>query len=693
MGALTAPQLQPEKHWLAVAQVVDLGLSRSTLYDKMQSGDVTWRDGPAGREVLLETLSNRIQKRWHRRQDPLIVENPELPASVPRDLAFAEAGRRWGLLQQWEGLTQRERKGEAGEQVRTAWMQAPPALIEQCPSIGKIPHPGSLDRVLRKAQQQFEAGKNGALATLGRLGPRVQQRDDTLPDEAKLHIQHLWLIERSKTIANVARTYETNAPKKDWPVVCYDTIRRFINATPADVAAYARKGPREFRGSAAPFIRRSFDDLYPQEILCGDGHTFDNIVRCSRTGRLFRPVLVTWQDLRSRAIPGYQIVEQPNSRVIAAAMVMAIRPKRREELKAVCGLPRGVYIDNGKDYRARTLEGGFVTFKIGLEEHDVALLRGAFPTLHIDVTHARPYNAKAKPVERWFKTLIDQFESVQAGYHGVANVSRVKEFYERDVRAHKEFLRGERQSSPFLTLEEFSERFERHLFWWHQQPCEALSSGGRKLSPLDVYRLFGRAPELPRDRTLEFLLMERRQHTVQKGGVELVRGVWFWSEELLGHRGKRVDVRRDPEFAGRIYVFELTGAFICEAIAADVLRSKATPEQFDAAIKRIRNHERDVRKAIRQLSEQAPDGVLSLAEAMIADIPPPDDQEYMPTGTVHRMTPELDRVPLRQLEAPAEPPSRVLLIPSADPPLASVPRLRMFESDFDDAAESGKGGS
>jgi len=51
-------------------------------------------------------------------------------------------------------------------------------------------------------------------------------------------------------------------------------------------------------------------------------------------------------------------------------------------------------------------------------EHDMPRFAGVFQLLQIAVWHALPFNAKAKPVERFFGTYEDQFGRLTHSYCG-----------------------------------------------------------------------------------------------------------------------------------------------------------------------------------------------------------------------------------------------------------------------------------
>ncbi|MFB3844396.1 MAG: hypothetical protein ACE14O_01430 [Candidatus Cloacimonadaceae bacterium] len=75
-------------------------------------------------------------------------------------------------------------------------------------------------------------------------------------------------------------------------------------------------------------------------------------------------------------------------------------------------LPRYVYLDNGRAFKSKL-------FNERWEEHDLETeLGGIFPQLNIGVAFAESYNAKAKVIERFFKTFQEQFERFISSFRG-----------------------------------------------------------------------------------------------------------------------------------------------------------------------------------------------------------------------------------------------------------------------------------
>ena len=621
----------------------------------------------------------------------------ELPAGVDRELLLREAGRRWGLLERWSGLTVRERLGELGADLRRLWAEGTPAeLSKHCRSLGQVPHPSSLDRIRRRAEELREAGENATLATLGRLGPRETDREPILPDEARGYLHQLWLSSRARTVMRVYRAFLAEAKRRSWPLASYPTVRRLIRAIPSDLCVLAREGEKKYLGTTAPFIQRSWDDLPAGDGWCGDHHQLDFFVRHDRTGKLLRPWLTAWLDLGSRVVIGWTICEKPNTQTILEAFAHGVRSKPRPEYSRLCGLPRFVYVDNGKDYRSATLEAT-TRNSLGRLNAEVEIIRGLFPELHINVVHAIAFNAKAKPVERFFGSLAMDLSPAVPGYCGHDTAHKPEALAEQ-IKKHERWLAGELSETPFLPLSAVPALFDAWLFGYHTRAHSELARDGRKLSPLMHWQLYGHAPAIPRDDTLELLLMHRETAKVQKNGIKL-DGCWYWADALVEHLGEEVQVRRARAEAGRAYLFSSTGQRICEATAGTVLRAGASLDEVRKANEELRRRRRARKHAIDELERDAPADALTLLDSIRAEAPPlpvvpvaPAQPE--PADVIRRMVPGLDGTQLRQRELEPEAPQLELagFVPRPEP--TPAPKLRLFASEalFEDEEAVAGGG-
>jgi hypothetical protein len=267
-------------------------------------------------------------------------------------------------------------------------------------------------------------------------------------------------------------------------------------------------------------------------------------------GHVLRPWLTAWQDMRSRMIVGWTISPQPNQYTILNAFRMGC--------KSELGLPRHVYIDNGRDYAA-TIFHGYSCSKIILRKGylDEDQVQGLFARLGIDVTFTLPYNPKAKPIERTFRTIEDQFGKTFATYCGNTPASRPENLTKRL-----------KQSNNLPTLETVQKMFSRYLNEvYHLSPHSG--KGMAHQSPIDFMRQHQKIKLTADETILDLLLLAwPRPIKVGKHGVRFNHLNYGNGDlTLMKWQGKNVHIAYDSNDISFVTVWTLEGIFICRAMA------------------------------------------------------------------------------------------------------------------------------
>ncbi|MCD4650940.1 MAG: Mu transposase C-terminal domain-containing protein [Candidatus Cloacimonetes bacterium] len=140
------------------------------------------------------------------------------------------------------------------------------------------------------------------------------------------------------------------------------------------------------------------------DIWVADGHklAFDIIEPVS--GKPKRMMLILFFDWGSRYPVRASIADTEDSEHILLAL--------RNGIIQWGGKPKFVYLDNGKAFKSKLFHDKW-------EEHDLQKEQcGIFPRLSIEVSFAKAYNARAKVVERFFKTFQEDFERYMDTFRG-----------------------------------------------------------------------------------------------------------------------------------------------------------------------------------------------------------------------------------------------------------------------------------
>ena len=299
---------------------------------------------------------------------------------------------------------------------------------------------------------------------------------------------------------------------------------------------FCREGEKALEDKVLPYLERDTDQIQVGDVLVADGHKLNFQVINPFTGKPARATLLMFFDWASRYPAGWQIMMTENVQCVHAAL-------RRAILK-LGKIPVMVMLDNGRAFRAKVF-----TSKIDFEECG---LQGLYARLGIQTHFAAPYNAKAKPVERFFGTF-NELERMLPSYTG-QSIEDKPAWMLRNERLHKKL------HNPFVPTVEEADYIIAAWAWgeYAKRPHRGLK--GR--TPESIWEA-GKGPGVDDD-GLNYLMMSYEPKAIHRNGVTLF-GVNYYDEALYGYREK-VLVRYDILNLERVYIYSVDGAnLICEA--------------------------------------------------------------------------------------------------------------------------------
>lgn len=129
--------------------------------------------------------------------------------------------------------------------------------------------------------------------------------------------------------------------------------------------------------------------------------------------------------MRSRAIIGDVISVDADSQTLKDSLVKMIYSE-------IGGVPKVLHIDNGKDYTAKTMTGQNRKERKIEFDFDAETV-GFYQSIGIqEVGRSLPYQARDKPIERFFNTVCNKFSRWFASYTGTLTGS--KTYVRRGIR-------------------------------------------------------------------------------------------------------------------------------------------------------------------------------------------------------------------------------------------------------------------
>lgn len=332
------------------------------------------------------------------------------------------------------------------------------------------------------------------------------------------------------------------------------------------------------------------------DVLQGDVHSFDCWVSVKRpNGKLqaIRPALVAWLDMRSRALVGWAIGENPDSQIIKKSLINAIYPKKNELLPY--GLPKYLLIDNGKEYTAETLTGRPRTMRVSLDSD----IKGFYKSIGIeDDMRSLPYQPWSKAqIERLFGTVCNKFSKREKSYTGTLTGASTSAKVKKDIKKMLE-------NGELKTIEQFSKDFETWVVEkYHTRVHSGLKEQNEEIPiPIEVFneaeRYFKAAPPLEYAISL---LMKSEERSVTGMGIKITRdgkSIYYQSPDLEKYIGKRVDIRYHPDDITTIFVYSKEGKKVCEAVSYELLQIAPKLSQ-----KAFEEHNKDQKRHLRSQNE------------------------------------------------------------------------------------------
>ena len=297
----------------------------------------------------------------------------------------------------------------------------------------------------------------------------------------------------------------------------------------------ARDGEKALSDKVEPYIKRDASLLEVGDILVADGHKLAFQVINPFTGKPCRATLVGFLDWKSTALVGYEIMLEENTQCIASAM--------RNAIINLDMIPKVVYQDNGRAFRAKyfTDDRGFT--ELGFH--------GLYSKLGIETVFARPYNARSKAIERFFKEFQEGFEKLLPSYIG-SSIQNKPAYMMRNEKLHKSW-----HADYIPTIEETIKMIDMWLNFKNSQPCP--NAPDKTIAEV----LFERKRQNIDINILDDLMLATEVKTIQRNGIRFLNCDYF-DERLYGFKSK-VLIKYNLFDLTSIKVYTPKGEYLCTA--------------------------------------------------------------------------------------------------------------------------------
>jgi len=389
-------------------------------------------------------------------------------------------------------------------------------------------------------------------------------------------------------------------------------VNRAVKLIPQQVLDFARRGERYWESNHLMACKRE----KPTEAnygWIGDHHQIDVMV-IDRDGNIVRPWITAWEDAMSSAIIGWMLTLEPNSDTILTAF---IHGAAKTVGSPFFGLPRWIYVDNGKDYRSRHFMGTVAQEKSLGRLNDEFAHGSLIQDFRIGFQQALPYRARSKNVERAFGTFEKKWTRKFPGWCGSKPSERPED--------HPKELKRLIETGGLMLFDTFAEVYKREVI----DAYNNYRSAEDNMTPIERWQNSPMARlDHPDYATLALYKSHRTERTVSLQGVR-VGNTLYWHNAMAGLRKQEVVVLHDRGYNPSVTVL-YKGHFLCEAEPIRTIkmfeddRTKVTEhmaaqgEQRRAVKKEIRQIDQHVRGIYREAFVEEIDAQRDRAMAVLS---------------------------------------------------------------------------
>ena len=528
-------------------------------------GDLEFVDGRYGRGgkmimIRLAALPEAVQSAYLRQHN--IIEEPERPVASVYDRADADAraaaNERYRTLKEYEAyIATPGKRTELTRAFLHDWNAAhPDAQISQS--------------TLYNWQAKHRA--DGLSGLLPQYGKRKGERRIDAP--AWEFFQAQYLQQSRPSVGDCYILLARKAKIEGWTIPSRATIARMVKEDiPEAVRTLRRFGDKKYMDDIQTFTRRDPESIRAGEVFVGDHHVLDVFINTGtiEKPKWARPWMTAWLDMRSRKFVGWTINLSPCTDEIIAAFANAA-------LDPAIGLPRHIYIDNGRDYCSAKFAGRGHRGNPLTEEDKEALIaegkmaRSLMDRLDIKTHWAIVENARAKVIERAFKEVVERFSKAFPLYCG-RNQDERPDILEERMKNPKKYA---------MNLAEFRAIFDD---WIRTVFNKTVSQGaGRTGECPDETYMRTRLPVRTADADVMRLYFMRSTNPFRIGrnGVTF-RKTEYYHPDMALLKGKRVYIRYRDEDPEHIWLYDTDDRYLGEAERISALPAiAASAEELDA---------------------------------------------------------------------------------------------------------------
>lgn len=364
------------------------------------------------------------------------------------------------------------------------------------------------------------------------------------------------------------------------------------------------------------FVRRDWAFLDSNDVWVGDGHTFKAKVKHPDHGYAYAPEITVIMDCRSRFIVGWAFSLSETQLAVTGALGSAMMRY---------GVPLSYYSDNGSGQTAKTLDEG--TY-------------GLFARFEISHETGIPGNPQGRGIiERlWQHTTIHVAKQLPT-YQGKDMDKETHRKISNEISSYK---RKGLTPEYVISWDEFIKRMEERFHWYNHNHTHRELKGK---VPADVYVENMKSETVKRLSEQDIITLYRPsvERIPIRGEVRLYNNVYYAKALLDVPDNTKVKVTYDFMDAEKVWVCDLQGRYICEAIWDDN-KVDAFPKTRIQQLKEIRVQAIENRAQERiDMARMELNGILDGEAKPVFELPKPEPAPEKKQFTFEAKAPEPEK--------------------------------------------------
>lgn len=565
---------------------------------KIQSGQYIAREinvrGGKSYEILLDSIEPDIQSLL--KPNPEVFYYPTVPTSgfIP-DTAKTIALARIDLIKQWVQFRSKHNPKNQGDKLFLGMYNSGEFLKRLYKIIGKTSR-GSLQR-WKQTYDEF--------GTWESLVPQYKyssmNNHKTILTDEMINIFLKFLLHPNKfsigkAISLTIQLFKNNGIENIPSLITFRRYAQNFRKHNFDRWTLLREGEKAYHDKVEAYIERDISKLEVGDVLIADGHILNFQVINPFTGKPTRATLVGFLDWKSTALVGYEIMMTENTQCIASAL--------RNSIINLGMVPKIVYQDNGRAFRAKYFQNC---------NFDEAGFNGVYENLGIKSVFAKPYNARAKVIERFFLEFQEEFEKLMPSYTGTS-IENKPAWMKRGEKFHRE-LHKKTTGERIPTVQEAIKLINCWIEYNNSKPCPNTPEMTIKQVLNSVQK------ESINISALDDLMMKTETRTINKHGITFL-GMHYRSDAILGLR-EMVNIRYSLFDLSKLHVYSTKGEVICIAKRETKVHPMAyhlgTIKDIEDFKQKIQKQKRTRNKLLKSVKNYLPTDELKFLETQLDD--------------------------------------------------------------------------